>query len=42
MDRQHHWDSVYKMKSERDVSWFESLPTISTQLLESAGLTSNT
>jgi hypothetical protein len=42
MDRQHHWDTVYKKKGEHDVSWFEPLPAISTQLLESAGLTSKT
>jgi hypothetical protein len=41
MDRQHHWDTIYSRKGERDVSWFESLPAISLQLLEAAGLTPN-
>jgi hypothetical protein len=39
MDRQDHWQRVYTTKSEQEVSWFEGLPAVSIQLMESAGLT---
>jgi hypothetical protein len=38
MDRQAHWDDVFKTKGER-VSWHESLPAWSLELMEHAGLT---
>lgn len=41
MDRRAHWDVVFKTQGE-NVSWHESLPTLSLQMLESAGLTSET
>ena len=28
-ERQAHWENVYRIKAERDVSWFEESPTIS-------------
>jgi SAM-dependent methyltransferase len=38
MERQAHWNSVYETKGEQQVSWFEALPAVSLQLMESAGL----
>lgn len=42
MDRKQHWETVYETKGERDVSWFETLPAVSVQMLEAAGLTADT
>ena len=42
MNRTTHWDSVYSSKGERDVSWFESVPTISLQMIEAVGVTPDT
>ena len=41
MDRQQHWNGVYTTKGERQVSWFEASPDISMQMIEGAGLTSD-
>ena len=41
MDRQAHWDDVFKTQGER-VSWHESLPAWSLELMEHAGLTAET
>ena len=38
MDRKAHWQSVFTTKGEQDVSWFEALPAVSLQMMESAGL----
>ena len=42
MDRQGHWNGVYTTKAERDVSWFEALPSTSLRMLESAGISPDT
>ena len=42
MQRKDHWERVYTTKPEHDVSWFESLPAVSLQMLEASGLTSQT
>lgn len=42
MDRQAHWNTVYGTKAEQDVSWFETLPAVSMQMIEAAGLTADT
>jgi trans-aconitate methyltransferase len=42
MDRQQHWNSVFRTKAERDLSWFEGLPQTSIRLLEAAGLSADT
>jgi len=42
MDPKQHWESVYRTKGERDVSWFETLPAVSLQMIEAAGLTPET
>lgn len=38
MDRQHHWNTVYTEKTDRDVSWFEWRPEMSLKMLDDAGL----
>jgi SAM-dependent methyltransferase len=40
--RQQHWESVYKTRSEQQVSWFEDLPAVSLRMMESSGLTTET
>ncbi len=42
MDRKQHWNTVFGTKAEQDVSWFESFPETSLQLLEAAGLNADT
>ena len=42
MNRQDHWNHVYRTKGERDVSWFEELPAVSLELLNAVGLTRET
>lgn len=42
MDGKIHWDAVYATKSEREVSWFETLPSVSLRMMEDAGLTAET
>jgi SAM-dependent methyltransferase len=42
VDRQVHWNSIYGKKREHEVSWFEPFPGVSVQLLEAAGLDSET
>jgi SAM-dependent methyltransferase len=39
MRRKEHWERVYTTKGEHEVSWFETLPTISLEMLEAAGVT---
>jgi SAM-dependent methyltransferase len=41
-NRQEHWDSVYRTKGEQDVSWFETFPAMSLEMIEAAGLTPDT
>ena len=36
MHRKEHWETVYATKTDRDVSWFESEPTTSLELIELA------
>ena len=42
MPRKGQWERVYTTKGERDVSWFEPLPSVFIQLLATAGLTPQT
>jgi hypothetical protein len=37
-----HWERVYATKQSEEVSWFQSEPRISLELLEDAGLRSAT
>lgn len=39
MDRREHWEQVYTTKGERELSWFETVPSVSLRLMEAAGLT---
>jgi hypothetical protein len=42
MDRKAHWQRVYTTEAPEAVSWFQPAPTVSIQLLESAGVTEDT
>jgi 2-polyprenyl-3-methyl-5-hydroxy-6-metoxy-1,4-benzoquinol methylase len=33
-----HWESVYRTKGERDVSWFQERPEISLELIKATGI----
>jgi SAM-dependent methyltransferase len=39
MNPQEHWNALYRLKGERDVSWFEAVPARSLEMLDAAGLT---
>ena len=41
-DTQQHWDTIYKSRGERDVSWFEAFPAVSLDMIEAIGLTPDT
>lgn len=38
LDRQLHWQTVYRAKDESEVSWFEESPAISLELIHAAGV----
>ena len=38
MDRKAHWQHVYETRASDAVSWYQEIPTVSTRLLQSAGL----
>jgi SAM-dependent methyltransferase len=38
LERQSHWQNVYQTKGERDVSWFQEMPTISLDLIRATGV----
>ncbi len=38
MDRKEHWETVYRTKSHDAVSWYESMPETSLELIEACGL----
>lgn len=38
LERQSHWENVYRTKGERDVSWFQETPTISLDLIRATGV----
>jgi len=37
-DRQAHWENVYRTKSENEVSWFQTRPDISLDLIKATGV----
>jgi SAM-dependent methyltransferase len=37
MDRQSHWEQVYRTKASTDVSWYQATPRRSLQLLDAVG-----
>jgi hypothetical protein len=42
VNRKAHWERVYTTKASNQVSWFQGSPTVSAQLLSSAGLAPDT
>jgi SAM-dependent methyltransferase len=36
-----HWENVYRTKGERELSWFQEIPSISSELIRSACATSH-
>ncbi len=38
MDTKEHWDSVYKLRPEDEVSWYQEEPTLSLSLIDSLNL----
>jgi hypothetical protein len=42
MNRRKHWQRVYTTKAADRVSWYQSTPTASAELLAAAGLRPNT
>jgi hypothetical protein len=42
MGLKNHWQRVYTTRSAEEVSWFQQRPTVTAQLLDSAGLSPNT
>lgn len=38
LERQTHWQNVYQTKGERDVSWFQEIPTISLDFIQATGV----
>jgi len=41
LNRQAHWQKVYKDKGEKQVSWFQEKPAISLELIDGVGAKSN-
>jgi SAM-dependent methyltransferase len=39
VEREHHWNTVYRTKGDHEVSWFEELPVVSLEMLAAAGVT---
>ena len=42
MNRQDHWNAIYRLKGERDVSWFEAAPTVSIEMIQASGIVPET
>lgn len=42
MNRRNHWNAVYATKGEHDVSWFETLPAVSLEMIEASGVNQHT
>ena len=38
MGGREHWNTIYRKKTDDQVSWFETLPEISLKMLDAAGL----
>jgi SAM-dependent methyltransferase len=41
-DRRIHWNRLFESKHEKDMSWFETLPAVSLEMLDAAGVTPET
>ena len=42
MNRQDHWNAIYRLKSEREVSWFEPAATVSLEMVDASGIVPKT
>ena len=42
MNRQDHWNAIYRLKGEREVSWFEPEATISLEMVKASGIVAET
>jgi 2-polyprenyl-3-methyl-5-hydroxy-6-metoxy-1,4-benzoquinol methylase len=42
MNPHDHWNAIYRLKGERDVSWFEPVSAISLQMVEASGIVPET
>ena len=42
MRHREHWQRVYATRGEQDVSWFESVPAVSLEMLEASGVSRET
>jgi hypothetical protein len=38
MDRKEHWENTYERQAASAVSWFQSEPALSLQMLDAGGL----
>ena len=38
MNPRGHWNSIYRLKNEREVSWFEPVSTVSLEMIEASGI----
>ncbi len=41
IERQAHWENVYRTKGERDVSWFQERPEISLDMIRATGVSAD-
>jgi SAM-dependent methyltransferase len=42
MNRHDHWNAIYRLKGEREVSWFESTSTVSLEMVDASGVVPET
>ena len=42
MNRQDHWNAIYRLKGERQVSWFEPAATVSLDMVDASGIVPET
>src|SRR5688572_3227185 len=42
MNRQDHWNAIYRLKGGREVSWFEAAPTVSLEMIQASGIVPET
>ena len=42
MNRRDHWNAIYRLKGEREVSWFEAALTVSVEMIQASGIVPET
>lgn len=42
MNQQDHWNAIYRLKGDRDVSWFEPASTVSLEMVDASGIVPET